>query len=137
MLFIKTEDQKVIIKDKVLANVLQEDELAWQEVEAMAIEQMTFYLNGLYDCAAIFSGENRNKFVVMMCLDIMAYHVYARINPHQIPQLRKERYDAQISLLEQIAKGKIQVPLPKRKQEDGNNYEGFKANSNRKFNHYF
>lgn len=38
-------------------------------------------------------GDNRNKLLTMHLIDICLYHLHSRVNPRNIPDLRKERYD--------------------------------------------
>jgi len=38
------------------------------------------------------SGDNRDQKLLMICVDIALYHVYARIAPRNIPDLRIHRY---------------------------------------------
>lgn len=65
-------------------------------------------------------GDNRNQLIVMYLLDITLNHLHTRINPRNIPDLRKERYDGNNALqtggaigwLKKIAKGDINADLP-------------------------
>lgn len=65
-------------------------------------------------------GDNRNQLIVMYLLDITLYHLHARINPRNVPDLRKDRYDGNretqtlgaIGWLKKIAKGDINADLP-------------------------
>jgi signal peptidase I len=65
-------------------------------------------------------GDNRNQQIVMYLLDITLYHLHSRINPRNIPDLRKERYDGNnatqnggaIAWLKRVASGDITADLP-------------------------
>lgn len=65
-------------------------------------------------------GDNRNQLIVMRLIDITLFHIHSRINPSNIPDLRKERYDGNspaqiggaIGWLKQIAAGDVNVNLP-------------------------
>ena len=65
-------------------------------------------------------GDNRNQLIVMYLLDIAVNHLHARINPRNIPDLRKERYDGNnatqnggaIAWLKRVASGDITADLP-------------------------
>ncbi len=65
-------------------------------------------------------GDNRNQQIVMYLLDITLYHLHSRINPRNIPDLRKERYDGNnatqnggaIAWLKRCASGDLTADLP-------------------------
>lgn len=65
-------------------------------------------------------GDNRNQQIVMYLLDITLYHLHSRINPRNIPDLRKERYDGNnatqnggaIAWMKRVASGDITADLP-------------------------
>jgi hypothetical protein len=65
-------------------------------------------------------GDNRNQQIVMYLLDITLYHLHSRINPRNIPDLRKERYDGNnatqnggaIAWLKRVASGDLTADLP-------------------------
>jgi hypothetical protein len=72
-------------------------------------------------------GDNRNQQVVLYLLDITLYHLHSRINPRNIPDLRKERYDGNspnqnggaIGWLKRIASGDITADLPNIQPQQG------------------
>jgi hypothetical protein len=72
-------------------------------------------------------GDNRNQLIVMRLIDITLYHLHSRINPRNIPDLRKDRYDGNrdaqtlgaIGWLKQVAAGKINADLPNIVPEQG------------------
>lgn len=65
-------------------------------------------------------GDNRNQLIVMRLIDITLFHIHSRINPRNIPDLRKERYDGNspaqvggaIRWLKMIAAGDVNVNIP-------------------------
>ena len=65
-------------------------------------------------------GDNRNQQIVMYLLDITLYHLHSRINPRNVPDLRKERYDGNnatqnggaIAWLKRVSSGDITADLP-------------------------
>jgi len=65
------------------------------------------------------AGDNRNQLIVMRLIDITLFHLHSRINPRNVPDLRKERYDGNspaqiggaIGWLKQIAKGEVSVDV--------------------------
>lgn len=66
------------------------------------------------------AGDNRNQQIVMYLIDITLYHLHSRINPRNIPDLRKERYDGNnpqqnggaIAWLKRVASGDLTADLP-------------------------
>ena len=66
------------------------------------------------------AGDNRNQQLVMYLIDITLYHLHSRINPRNIPDLRKERYDGNnptqnggaIAWLKRCASGDVTADLP-------------------------
>lgn len=65
-------------------------------------------------------GDNRNQQLVMHLLDITLYHLYSSINPRNIPDLRKQRYNGDsptdsggaIGWLKSVAHGNVEADLP-------------------------
>lgn len=115
MPFLIFEDYKTLIKDDVLQAVMDNDKTIVLEVEQMAQAEMESYLNQRYDVAHIFNktGTARQPLILMYMIDIVLYHIHARINPKFIPDIRKDRYDIAISWLNKVARGDINPDLPK------------------------
>ena len=65
-------------------------------------------------------GDNRNQQIVLFLIDITLYHLHSRINPRNIPDLRKERYNGNdpmdrggaIGWLKSVAHGNVNADLP-------------------------
>lgn len=72
------------------------------------------------DTAVWTSGDNRNQQIVLYLLDITLYHLHSRINPRNVPDLRKERYDGNapnqlggaIGWLKKVAGGEVNADIP-------------------------
>lgn len=72
-------------------------------------------------------GDNRNQQIILYLLDITLYHLHSRINPRNIPDLRKERYDGNsphqtggaIGWLKKVASGDINADLPQIQPQQG------------------
>lgn len=66
------------------------------------------------------AGDNRNQQIVMYLIDITLYHLHSRINPRNVPDLRKERYDGNnpqqnggaVAWLKRCASGDVTADLP-------------------------
>lgn len=106
-----------------------------------------------YDITAIYPidttkwtvGDNRNQQVVLYLLDITLYHLHSRINPRNIPDLRKERYDGNspnqtggaIGWLKKVASGDVNADLPNIQPQQGMSIRWGSANdSNTQSNNY-
>jgi hypothetical protein len=65
-------------------------------------------------------GDNRNQQIKAYLVDITLYHLYSRINPRNIPELRMIRYDGNspkqhggaIGWLKMVAGGEVNADLP-------------------------
>jgi hypothetical protein len=73
-------------------------------------------------------GDNRNQLILMYLIDITLYHLHARINPRNTPELRMIRYDGNnpmqnggaIAWLKRVAGGELTANLPIILAEQGN-----------------
>lgn len=135
-MFLTVADYKDVIKDHVLAQVIETDDATRQTAELKAQAQMESYLSARYDTGAVFgaTGTDRNAAIVMYLVDMAVYHLHARISPDMVPQLRKERYDLAIRWLEQVSKQMINPTLPE--PEEGEKEE-VRYGSNLKRTHHF
>lgn len=74
------------------------------------------------DTLSWLEGDNRNEQLKACLIDIALYHLHSRINPRNIPELRKERYDGNspeqkggaIGWLKNVAHGLVNADLPER-----------------------
>ena len=65
--------------------------------------------------------------IVLFLIDVTLYHLHSRINPRNIPDLRKERYNGNsptdsggaIGWLKSVSKGNINADLPVFTPEQG------------------
>lgn len=58
------------------------------------------------------AGDNRSPQIVMYMIDVLLYHIHARIPPRNIPQERHVRYEAAKAWLEMAARGDITANIP-------------------------
>jgi hypothetical protein len=115
MAFLTDDDYKSQVKDNILANVLEGTASLRVDAERKAQEQMISALNVRFDVTAIFAatGDARNAEVVMYMVDMVLYHLHSRINPGQVPEVRKHRYEDAMSWMKSVAGGKLEPNLPK------------------------
>jgi hypothetical protein len=81
-------------------------------------------------------GDNRNQEIVQYLIDITLYNLHCRINPRNVPELRKERYDGNIASqiggaigwLKNVSAGKVYVDIPEILPTQGNSITWGNAN---------
>lgn len=81
-------------------------------------------------------GDNRNPLLVMYTTDIALYHLLARINPRNIPELRERRFEDALAWLRQLKEGEINAFMPLAQDEDAQNL-AVRFGSNTKRQHDF
>lgn len=73
------------------------------------------------DTTKWIQGDNRNQLIVLYLVDITLYHLHARIQPNNVPDIRKIRYDGNgdlekahsaIRWLRECGNGHINADLP-------------------------
>lgn len=137
-MFLETDDFKETIKDSILEAVLDDEPDALEEADKNAKELVASYLNGIYDTDSIFSETeaDRHPTIVSLVLDIAMYRLHKRINPRQIPDIRRIGYEDAMSLLKAIQKRESQpVGLPLAIDDDGNTQFISRFGSTPKINH--
>lgn len=114
MIFLTIDDFKHLVRDPVLAAIIDDDHGLLAKAELSMLEQVQSYLRHRYDVANIFnrSGNDRNQWLLTVCVDIMLYHLHSRTNPRQIPDLRIERYESALEWLKSVAAGKLSPDFP-------------------------
>jgi phage gp36-like protein len=130
MIFLTDTDLGPQIRTEVLT-VVRGSTTNQDTIELAAIAEMQSYLRGKYDVAAIFAatGSDRNAQLVMYCVDILLYHLHSNITPRNVPEIRKQRYDAAIHWLKMVASDKLNPDLP---EMEGQTSGDFKLGSNTK-----
>lgn len=137
-MFLETDDFKETIKDSILETVLDDEPDALEEADKNAKELVASYLNGIYNTDSIFSetGTDRHPTIVSLVLDIAMYRLHKRINPRQIPDIRRIGYEDAMALLKAIQKRESQpVGLPLAIDDDGNTQFISRFGSTPKINH--
>jgi phage gp36-like protein len=137
-MFLETNDFKETIKAEILDDVLDGEPDALEEADAHAVELVGSYLNGLYDTVAIFdaTGVDRHKTIVALVMDIALYRLHFRINPRQIPDIRRIAYEDALALLKAIQKRESNpVGLPPAIDDEGNEQSISRFGGNTKMNH--
>jgi phage gp36-like protein len=119
-MWITNDDLKAQIKLDLLDKITNQDTYILPTVEAIAITEVSAYLSSKYDTVQVFAtvGTARNPLLCMLVIDILLYHLHSRLNPNQVPDIRKVRYDEAKKMLEDVAEGKLSLALPTRLDEN-------------------
>lgn len=83
------------------------------DCENVAMELMRGYLSARYDVAAIFAtaGTARNPIVLKYAIDITIYYLYqGQLEGDQVPEMRKDAYDAALQWLRRVQQQEINPP---------------------------
>lgn len=88
------------------------------------------------------SGDNRNQLIVLHLVNITLYHLHHRINPRNVPELRRIAYDGNgdiknagsaINWLNMVAKGNVNADLPNIQPSTGTSIQYGNANDSETF----
>lgn len=133
-IWIVEEDFEKQIKDEVLRKITNNDISILYEAERDAISEVQGYLRSKYDLDTIFNtiGENRNRTILSITIDIILYRIHTRLNPSQVPQIRQNLYDEAKRMMDDIVKGKLDFDLPRLVSEDGETKSKFQWDSDRR-----
>lgn len=135
-MFIEDTDFTEIIREAHLEEIIDDHPAALEEAIHSALEEMASYLSSRYDVAAIYAqtGTDRHKLILLYGMDIALYHLHARIDPIQMPEIRKERYNRAIEALKAIAAGHMNpIGLPPLEDGSGNPETGNRYGSDPMF----
>ena len=117
-MYLTKDELKTVATKEVIDLITQGDQQIVAEIIAESIDLIASYLYKYYDTEAIFAkeGDERSKILLK---DIVIHEIYIR-RTKTLNQVAKLRYDEAMLWLEKIAKGEIEVALPKRlKDIDG------------------
>lgn len=80
-----------------------------------AVEEVASYLAVDYDTDKIFDADApiKSEIIGGHIVDIALYHLHARINPRQIPEIRVQRRDDAIKWLSSVADPRSNITAPK------------------------
>lgn len=113
--FITDNDFEVQVRQEILSLLDGSDEKTAVALAArMATDQIRQYIGGRYDCDTIFAAEGdlRDHFIVMITIDILLYHLWAKRAPRKIPEYRATRYQDALDWLKAVGSGEMDSALP-------------------------
>ncbi|GAB6394207.1 MAG: DUF1320 family protein [Bacteroidales bacterium] len=113
MPFINTDksDYPQSIHLEILDALTRNDDTILPLIEERNISLMKGYLESRYDVEAIFdaTGDERNRVILAVLLDIVIYDVFSIHNPQKLSQVRKDRYERAMKWLKSVRKGEIAI----------------------------
>lgn len=110
--FITTADYEASIPADLLTRITRGNSAILDDCENMAIELMRGYLSARYDVAAIFgaAGSARNPLVVKYAVDIALYYAYHRLETDEVPEMRRQNYEAAERWLRRVQEQEVNPP---------------------------
>lgn len=118
-MYIGIEDIEILLRTEVKDILLQDNDNLLLDLNQSTESFIASYIGNKYDIAYEFSltEDERNKFMLRLAIDILAYDAYTRMSIEIIPEIREVRYNDAISTLMKITKGEIN-PLIKLKDTE-------------------
>jgi phage gp36-like protein len=125
-MFLTEEDYRIVADERTIDTIQQFEESIRLRAEKTAIEEVSTYLRGKYDVAAIFeaTGDDRNHLIVTLTCDVNLYHLASWLPGKMGLEIRIERYDRAIAQLRDIAKGNTTPDLPLLTDDNGQSTGG-------------
>lgn len=117
MQYISKNDLYRVISQQELDDLTEGSDILITETEGTAIEEAIGYLNTRFDTEKIFTST-KNSLLVMYLCDVTLYHLFSRVAPDHIPELRDTRYKSAINWFEKIADGFISPNLPTKSKSE-------------------
>lgn len=116
MAFITIEDLPASIHADILNSLTRGiDQTITDNVDRTVDEMKAYLNNGRYDVDAIFNaeGNNRNKYILRLAIDILKFYIYVVGNPRKITQEVADGYTRALETLSDIKLGNLNpVGLP-------------------------
>jgi len=107
-----------------------------------AVQEASTYLAVDYDTDKIFDVDDPiiSEYVQGHIVDIALYHLHARINPRNIPEIRVQRRDDAVKWLKDVANPRTNITAPKafpRRDYGENRGSDISWGSRKKRNNYY
>lgn len=106
MKFVTDDELKLRIQDDILNDLVSQDKNILEVAENDAIDTIKSYCGKRYDIRwEIEHNTNRNRELVSMITDHIAYDVYSRASVIEVQDIREQRYNTLMNKLKAIQKG--------------------------------
>lgn len=110
MLYLKLEDLNIFIKQNVIDDLSENDYNILNQLEEMSIAHVDGFIGYKYDTIA--GMKQRNQFLIMLVINIFAYHFNTRMTHTSMEQIVEDRFNNAMDTLKDISFGKINPNLP-------------------------
>lgn len=130
MTFLTQSDFDVVIRQSQLDKILTANPTVLDNAVEVALDEIVSFLTGRYDLTDALAATStaRNSILVMRAVDMTLYHLFSRISPNNIPDIRRDRYTEAIEFLKGAQKGTRFLSLPVIEIEDQKGYFLFGSN---------
>ena len=134
MEFIEISELKIRKFSSLITDVSEEDNSILEELESMAIDEISSYLKGRYDVEYIFSrqGKERSPLIRRLVIDFIICRLWERTNSNEMPDSLVRLCENNHKLLDDIVSGKVSPMLPTIDESQG--VIRFQGKSESKFN---
>lgn len=119
MKFIKVEELKVRKFYSLIKDVGEDNQYILDEIEQMAIDEISSYLSARYDTDYLFSRKDnaRSALLKRLTIDFMLCYLWERTNSNEMPTSLSDRCDKNTEWLTNAANGKFSPNFPTRDPE--------------------
>jgi phage gp36-like protein len=119
-MFLLKSDYFSIIRELRLGQMTDGTDTIIEQASSEAVAMVKSYLFANYDTGDIFSktGNDRDTLVLLFCKNIAVYLMHKRLPNVMMPEHVKDSYSETLRQLEQIAKGNIDLDLPRKSELD-------------------
>lgn len=114
MQFVTIEELKIRKFEHLINDVSSDNNDILNELELMAIDEVTSYLRPRYSTDYIFSrtGSARSPIIRRITTDYIMCYLWERTNSNEIPESLQERCEKNTQWLMDVSTGKISPDLP-------------------------
>ena len=111
MIFLKDSDFDRVVKTDIKSYLGNAD-----TTELYAIDVVKTYLSNYYDLDKELAETdgNRSPILIGLILDLVIYQLYSKLAPNQIPDMRVDRFNNTMQMLNDATKNIITLPLEKK-----------------------
>jgi len=117
MNYITTDDLTSLMKENIFNDISEENYSILNEIEKYSVGEISAYLSFKFDVIAALRA--RNVFLIMLLIDIFAYHLSTRMTHTSMQEIREVRYNNAKEMLLYISLGKITPDLPLKEEAAG------------------
>lgn len=135
-MYIDKADFDKLIKADQLDTITDSDDTKIDEAILAAQEEVFAYLRARYDVTEVQqqTGSDRNNLLIIYIADVALYHLFSRLTPRNVPELRINRYERVLEFLSRVQSLKASLDLPEYDDEDK---QYVLSGSNRPRNHHY